>query len=122
MTTTDATKHQADPYQYESARAAGSQDVVRDEAHVAVSGMAVERYAQQDYSAGQRAIAKAHLNVGRNERVASLIGGVALALYGARKQTPGALALAAAGGALIYRGASGHCPLNSALGRNSARP
>lgn len=47
-------------------------------------------------------------NVGPAERWASIIGGGALALYGISKATFGSMALALAGGALAYRGITGH--------------
>lgn len=59
-------------------------------------------------------------NVGKLERVASLAGG-ALALAGLfRTRSMGRLPLALGAGALLFRGATGHCPLNAALGRDSA--
>jgi len=59
-------------------------------------------------------------NVGRAERFASVLGGVALAVYGARrKDLPGAL-MALAGGALVERGTTGHCRVYGALGVSSA--
>jgi uncharacterized membrane protein len=61
-----------------------------------------------DYAAG--------VNVGDGERLASVAGGALLALWGLRRGRPGGLALAALGGILIYRGASGHCPAYGALG------
>ncbi len=59
-------------------------------------------------------------NVGDIERWLSLAGGAMLGLYGLSRRSPGGLALAAAGGALVYRGASGHCDLYQALGVNTA--
>lgn len=59
-------------------------------------------------------------NVGGTERWASVAIGVGLLLGGlARRDRAGALA-AVAGSALLFRGASAHCPVNSALGRNTA--
>ncbi|HUO86783.1 MAG TPA: DUF2892 domain-containing protein [Thermoanaerobaculia bacterium] len=60
------------------------------------------------------------VNVGRIERLASLAGG-AMALAGffagpsARR-----LPLALVGAGLVFRGASGWCPLHTALGRNTS--
>jgi uncharacterized membrane protein len=60
------------------------------------------------------------VNVGRVERWLSVAAGGALAAYGARRRDlPGGIA-AAAGAALLYRGTTGHCPINSAIGRDSA--
>lgn len=61
------------------------------------------------------------VNVGSGERAVSLAAGSILALLGlARKSLPGAL-VAGVGGGLIYRGATGHCPMYQALGINSAQ-
>lgn len=57
-------------------------------------------------------------NVGRLERLASVLGGGALAAYGLRRRDlPGWLA-AVAGGALIVRGATGHCAVYDRFGVN----
>ncbi|VTR96151.1 Cyclase/dehydrase OS=Fibrisoma limi BUZ 3 GN=BN8_05322 PE=4 SV=1: DUF2892 [Gemmata massiliana] len=61
------------------------------------------------------------VNVGPNERAASTIGGAVIAGLGVSQGGWAGLALAALGGALAYRGATGHCTVYSALGVNSAR-
>ena len=59
-------------------------------------------------------------NVGQVERYTSLASGAIVALLGvARRDVPGVL-LAAVGGALIYRGATGSCPMYRALDINTA--
>jgi uncharacterized membrane protein len=63
------------------------------------------------------------VNVADVERWASALGGAALTAYGIkqlRDRTPAGAALAAAGTALIVRGATGHCPMYSAAGINTA--
>lgn len=60
------------------------------------------------------------LNVAGIERWASALGGAALAVYGLRQRSPAGAMIAASGGALIYRGATGHCPVYAAAGVNSA--
>jgi uncharacterized membrane protein len=61
-----------------------------------------------------------HVNVGRAERWLSMAAGGALAAYAARRRDlPGGLA-AIAGAALLYRGSTGHCAINAAIGRDSA--
>lgn len=55
-------------------------------------------------------------NVGSTERVASIAGGAALAALGAARRTTAGTALAVLGGALVIRGATGHCPVYEALG------
>lgn len=59
-------------------------------------------------------------NVGEVERIASAMGGGALAFYGLSRASLGGLALAALGGALAYRGVTGHCPVYQALGISTA--
>jgi uncharacterized membrane protein len=60
------------------------------------------------------------VNVGDVERWASLLGGGALALFGLSRGSLGGLGLAALGSALVYRGASGHCPMYGSLGVSTA--
>jgi hypothetical protein len=62
-------------------------------------------------------------NVGKIERWASLLGGGAVAAYALRRERrlsplAGALALGAA--TLLFRGATGHCPVYGPLGLNTA--
>lgn len=64
------------------------------------------------------------VNVGENERKASLVGGAALALSGLRSLTkkhyvPG-IAMMAAGGLFLYRGKTGHCGAYEAMGVDTA--
>lgn len=58
-------------------------------------------------------------NVGKKERIASLVGGSALALYGLSRRSPAGVAVALLGGVLAYRGVSGHCPAYAAAEKNS---
>ena len=63
------------------------------------------------------------VNVADVERWASAVGGAALTAYGIKQlkdRSPAGAALAAAGGMLIYRGATGHCPVYSAAGISTA--
>ncbi len=55
------------------------------------------------------------VNVGRVERMASLVGGSALVVFGITRRSKGGLMLAAAAAGLIHRGATGHCPLYEKL-------
>ncbi|MBA2565349.1 MAG: DUF2892 domain-containing protein [Gemmatimonadetes bacterium] len=59
-------------------------------------------------------------NVAPIERWASVSGGAALALYGLLRRDLAGLGLALAGGALIERGATGHCRVYGALGLGTA--
>lgn len=60
------------------------------------------------------------INVGTTERIASVVGGALLAYYGLHKPNFGGLVMAAAGGALLYRGSTGYCPVNTMLGRDTS--
>src|SRR3954470_3201280 len=63
------------------------------------------------------------INVADVERWASALGGAALTAYGIkhmRDRSPAGAALAAAGSALMYRGATGHCSVYAAAGINTA--
>jgi hypothetical protein len=58
-------------------------------------------------------------NVGNIERQWSMIGGSALAICGLMRGTFSGMALAAIGGALVWRGYSGHCEMYHLLGYSS---
>jgi uncharacterized membrane protein len=62
------------------------------------------------------------INVGETERIASLVGGSVLAIAGLTRGSLSGLGLAAIGGALAYRGITGHCSLYGALGMSTAEP
>lgn len=55
-------------------------------------------------------------NLSETERVASAFGGALLAAYGLTQRSKSGALLAAAGGALIVRGATGYCPGYASLG------
>ena len=61
------------------------------------------------------------VNVGQGERAISAVAGGALALAGLKMRSLPGVLLAAVGGALVYRGASGHCHAYEALGINTAK-
>ena len=61
-----------------------------------------------------------HVNVGQSERLASALTGGVMALYGLSKGSAGGLLIAAVGGAIAYRGVSGHCSVYQKLGMNTA--
>ena len=56
------------------------------------------------------------INVGDTERQVSVVGGAILALFGLHRGGLAGLATAALGGALIHRGATGHCYVSQAMG------
>ncbi len=58
-------------------------------------------------------------NVGEAERWLSGIVGAAMVVGGLKERSLGGLAWAAVGGALIYRGATGHCELYQRLGMST---
>src|SRR5687768_10941924 len=60
------------------------------------------------------------VNVGNAERTMAGVVGAALALYGIQRRTLPSGVLGLLGGALIYRAASGHCPVYKALGIDTA--
>jgi uncharacterized membrane protein len=61
-----------------------------------------------------------NINVGPTERVISLAGGALLFVLGLKKFDKEGLALTIAGGALLLRGASGFCPVNAMIERDTA--
>ncbi|MFL5386076.1 MAG: SRPBCC family protein [Longimicrobiaceae bacterium] len=62
----------------------------------------------------------ADVNVGKGERLASLVGGAGLAALGARRKGIGGALLGLAGAALLHRGATGHCYVYQALEMDTA--
>ncbi len=60
------------------------------------------------------------INVGNTERIASVLGGALLAYYGLRKPNIAGLTMAAVGGIMLFRGTTGYCPVNEAIGRDTA--
>ena len=59
-------------------------------------------------------------NVGDNERIVSAIAGTGLITYGISKGGLLGTALSLVGGGLVYRGATGHCHLYSAVDKTTA--
>jgi uncharacterized membrane protein len=59
-------------------------------------------------------------NVSDRERLASMVGGAALAAFGLMRRNPAGYGLAALGGVLLYRGYTGHCDAYRMLGVNTA--
>ena len=62
----------------------------------------------------------ADVNVGKGERIASLLGGAGLAVLGARQKGIGGALLGLAGAALLHRGATGHCYVYQAMEMDTA--
>ncbi len=63
---------------------------------------------------------KPNTNVGERERWASLVGGGSLVAFGLAKRDLTGFALAAIGGGLMLRGATGHCDVYEAIGVNTS--
>jgi uncharacterized membrane protein len=61
-------------------------------------------------------------NVAEVERWASALGGAALTVFGLKQRSMAGAMIAASGGALIYRGATGYCPGYAAAGVNRVDP
>jgi len=55
-------------------------------------------------------------NVARPERIGSVMVGAALVTFGLRRRDAGGIAAAILGGALVHRGATGHCLVYQAMG------
>jgi uncharacterized membrane protein len=62
-----------------------------------------------------------HINTGTGERIASVIGGAALLYFGVQRLSLKHVLMTLTGVVLLRRGISGHCELNEAIGRNTAR-
>jgi len=71
-------------------------------------------------SGGPAAVQAPKMNISTNEQWISGVAGVALAAIGLSLRSIPGLALAAAGGTLIYRGVTGHCHVYAALGIDRA--
>lgn len=57
-----------------------------------------------------------HTNVSNPERWVSVVAGAAIAAFGLKRRSLRGLTLAGIGGGLLWRGATGHCPLYGSLG------
>jgi uncharacterized membrane protein len=63
---------------------------------------------------------RGNVNVGKKERWAMVLGGAALAALALRRRSKGSLGLAALGAPLLWRGATGHCPVYQKMGIDTA--
>src|SRR5438034_10321998 len=61
------------------------------------------------------------MNLSDTERLASALGGALLAAYGIAQRSKSGAMIAAAGGALMVRGATGFCPGYAAAGIDTSR-
>lgn len=77
--------------------------------------------AREEFARRLRAsAAETRVNVGEVERTASKIGGGVLLAAGLMKGGLKGLLMAGLGGALLYRGSTGHCPVYEALGADTS--
>lgn len=68
------------------------------------------------------AFGSSSVNVGTPERIISALGGAALTVMALRDlRSPSGVSMLLTGGLLLVRGLSGYCPVNNAIGRNTAR-
>jgi uncharacterized membrane protein len=67
-------------------------------------------------------ITTANTNVNEPERWFSVVAGAALAAYGLTRRSIAGLVVTGLGGALVWRGATGHCLVYEALGLSSVHP
>lgn len=81
----------------------------------------VDRVHLERMRQGDHALVRRSVNVGDAERLASVLGGGVLAVFGLARRSLGGLGLAAIGGALVYRGVTGHCACYQSLGINTGR-
>jgi uncharacterized membrane protein len=90
--------------------------------------MAIEQYGERREGFGESPQGPAQLattrapriNVGQAERVASAVVGGAMLALGLRRPGLGSALLGLLGGGLLVRGVSGHCPVYSRLGSDTA--
>lgn len=68
----------------------------------------------------QRLTRTEKVNINETERLWSLTSGLALALYGLVRRSSIGVSALFAGGYLIYRGLTGHCPAYEAMNMSSA--
>ena len=76
---------------------------------------------QSSHSTARKPRRHAGRNVGEGERAVSVAAGAILALLGIGRRDATGLLIAGVGGALAYRGATGHCSMYQALGVNTKR-
>ncbi len=69
---------------------------------------------------GRRENVRRRRNVGALERWGSVAVGSALVAYGLARRSRGGVSVAAVGTGLLYRGATGHCPVYSGFGVSTA--
>jgi uncharacterized membrane protein len=79
-----------------------------------------ERIRAGEQGEQSQGISSAPVNVGESERIVSVAAGALSALMGLRRGSLPGLLVAGVGGALIYRGVTGHCAAYQSLGLDTA--
>jgi hypothetical protein len=80
----------------------------------------MDTYGSREGNSGRHDSERRETNVGTQERTVSVLTGALLALFGMRRGGVGGALMTLAGGGLLMRGMSGHCPGYAALGMNTA--
>lgn len=73
------------------------------------------RYTSEHHSPAGHS-GESHMNMSETERMVSIVGGTALALYGLSRLSPTSLVLLAGGLYAVYRGSTGHCHVYESAG------
>ena len=118
MTQNPSTMPEAELAQYRGRLVAAGEEVHRSSAPNDASSMFASD--QQEYAAQERQRVAEGQNVGPAERQTSLAAGGILALLGLARRDLVGLAIAAVGGGMLHRGATGKCYMYNALGINTA--
>src|SRR4051812_871771 len=82
--------------------------------------MSAAQSRQRDQSQQQGGDQSQQQNVGQAERVTSIAAGSILTLLGLSRGSLPGLLIAGVGGAMAYRGITGHCPMYETMGVNTA--
>ena len=94
---------------------------VRTRHETGIAGMEGQRSSQARMpESQQQREGSAHQNVGESERIVSVAAGSIAALLGLRRRSLPGLLIAATGGAMVYRGLTGHCPTYELLDIDTA--
>ena len=80
----------------------------------------MDTYGNREGNSGRHDDGRRDTNVGTQERTASVVTGALVALLGMRRGGFAGALMTLAGGGLIMRGMSGHCPGYATLGMNTA--
>jgi hypothetical protein len=82
--------------------------------------IAIKRWITHPMDLATRSSGSSYANIGDIERIITMLGGGMLVFYGLWRRSAVGVVLGLIGGALLYRGGSGHCMIYQALGINTA--